>query len=67
MTMEEEYHSLGKWGNLQNGEDIGVYIGKRKKKKKRDKKIKEAYDDTPQPSKNNIDYSNKTEKISTKN
>ena len=49
---------------------IGVYIGKRKKKKRereRDKKIKEAYDDTPQPSKNNIDYSNKTEKISTKN
>ena len=47
---------------------IGVYIGKRRKKKKeRDKKIKEAYDDTPQPSKNNIDYSNKTEKISTKN
>ena len=47
---------------------IGVYIGKRRKKKReRDKKIKEAYDDTPQPSKNNIDYSNKTEKISTKN
>ena len=37
MTMEEEYHSLGKWGNLQNGEDHWSLHRKEKEEKKRER------------------------------
>ena len=67
MTMQEEYHSLGKWGNFQKEEDHWSLYRKEKEEKNKKKKIKVAGDDTPQPSKDNIDYTNKTEKISTKN
>ena len=37
MTMGEEYHSLGKWGNLQNGEDHWSLHRKEKEEKKRER------------------------------
>lgn len=35
MTIEEEYHSLGKWGNLQSGEDHWSLYRKEKEGKKK--------------------------------